>query len=343
MIGLFVILSLILFMTAIVIFGGNKFFAKENLAITYFDGSLGGLNVGAPVTYRGVTIGQVKEIKIHIQAKGQQRQDIVIPVLLSLNAEEALIVEGPDTDYENNFNIFMESMCTEGLRAKLKLKSLVTGKRYIDLAFYKNSVAVYQDKDGKYFEIPSLPSDMQQFSKVMEDIDLGELYQKFMSTLTSLETLTSGLADTLDKEKTQQLLDDLLTATTSLNSILAKIDTGVAPILQKMDGGLEQFTTLTVHADEVVTSLDKQIQPLARDLSATFAHLDTTLQQADALLAQAEQAITPNSPLYYRFTAAMRQLEETARSIEKLSNFIHRNPDTLIFGLQKRGESKGEH
>ena len=338
MIGLFVVLSLILFMTAIVIFGGNKFFARENLAITYFDGSLDGLSVGAPVTYRGVTIGQVKEIKIHIQSYDQQSRDIIIPVLISLHTGQTLIVGGPDRENEEDFYLFMEEIREQGLRAKLKLQSLVTGKRYIDLAFYENSAAVYRDKEGEYFEIPTLPSDMQQFSKMMENINLDELYQKFMRTMDSLEKLTSGLAETLNKEKTQHLIDNLLVATASLNSILSQVDTSVAPILQKVDGGLEQFSTLTSHADGVMTSLEKQIKPLATDMHATFAHIETALQKADALLAQAEKTITPNSPLYYRFTEAMRQLEKTARSIEKLSGFIHRNPDSLIFGLQKTGE-----
>jgi phospholipid/cholesterol/gamma-HCH transport system substrate-binding protein len=340
MIGVFVVLSLILFMTAIVIFGGNKFFSKENLVITYFEGSLNGLNVGAPVTYRGVTIGQVKEIKIHIQSNGPQNKKLIIPVLISLSAGETLIVDDPGTHSKEDVNIFMASMCQQGMRAKLKLQSLVTGKRYVDLAFYENTEAVYRDEEGKYFEIPTLPSEMRQFTRILENIDLIELSQKFVRIVDSLETLTTGLAETLEKEKTQHLMDDLLTATASLNSILSEVDTGVAPILQKLDGGLEQFTSLASHADDVMTSLDKQISPLTADMSATFAHLDTTLQQADALLAQAEKAITPNSPLYYRFTEAMRQLEETAKSIEQLSDFIHRNPDTLIFGLQSTGESK---
>ncbi|WP_083907295.1 MlaD family protein [Desulfocapsa sulfexigens] len=327
MIGIFVILSLVLFMTAIVIFGGNKFFARENLMITYFEGSLDGLSIGADVTYRGVTIGQVKNINIHIRANGEKSQDIIIPVLISLNADSSLIIEDHGENSKGDINTFMEAMCKQGLRAKLRLKSVVTGKRYIDLGFYENSVAVYQDKTGEYFEIPTLPSEMQQFSKVIGDVNFGELYQKFNSTLTSLEKLSSGLAETLDQKKTQQLLDELLVATGSLNSLLSKLDTEVTPILDKIDGGLEQFNALTGHADNVVSSLN--------------THIDSTLEHADALLAQAENTIRPNSPLYHRLTEAMQQLEKTAKSLETLSNFIHRNPDTLIFGLQNPG--KAEH
>ena len=341
MIGLFVIISLALFMTAIVIFGGNKFFARENLVITYFEGSLDGLNVGAEVTYRGVTIGQVKAINIHIRANDKNSKSIIIPVIISLSAGASLIVDGPEAKGQDGINIFMEAMCEQGLRAKLKLKSVVTGKRYIDLAFYENSAAVYRDTAGEYFEIPTLPSEMQQFSKIMGEINLGQLYYKFNSTLNSLEKLTSGLAESFDQKKTQQLLDDLLKTTASLNSILTQLDTEVSPILQKIDGGLEQFTRLTNHTDTMITSLDKQMRPLANDLKTTFSSIGTTLQQADTLLIQVEKTISPTSPLHYRFTQAVQQIEETARSIEKLSDFIHRNPDALIFGLQN--SSKTDH
>ena len=70
MIGVFVVLSLSLFMIAITLFGAALFFEKENLVIAYFDDSLKGLSVGAPVTYRGVSIGQVKEIRIQIKNNG---------------------------------------------------------------------------------------------------------------------------------------------------------------------------------------------------------------------------------------------------------------------------------
>ena len=66
LIGGFVVLSCMLFVAAVVIFGGNIFFKKEDIVIAYFDGSLKGLSIGAPVTYRGISIGQVKDIRIDI-------------------------------------------------------------------------------------------------------------------------------------------------------------------------------------------------------------------------------------------------------------------------------------
>lgn len=335
MIGAFVVLSLVLFMTAIVVFSGNRFFDKDNLFITYFEGSLNGLSVGAPVTYRGVTIGQVKDIKIHIQSNEQQSQDILIPVLISLSAGETLIVDKNTGHRDTEVNVFMESVCDKGLRAKLKLQSLVTGKRYIDLAFYKGSPAIYRDTGEKYLEIPSIPSDIQQFSRMIETINVTELYSTFMRTMDSLEKLTSGLAEVVDRDKSKRLLDELLLASTQLNSLLSQGDTAMPLLLKKMDRGLDQLSDLTRHTDGMITSLDRQLGPLGSDIRGILSLFTGTMLQAKTFIAQAERSIRPNSPLSYQFTKTMGQLEKTGKSLQQLSEYIHRNPDTLIFGRQK--------
>lgn len=337
LIGIFVVLSFVLFAVAVIIFGGNKFFSKENIVIAYFDGSLQGLSVGAPVTYRGVTIGQVKAVKIHIKANADQQHKITIPVLISLIPGKHIIMDDINTHEENEANEFLEAMCKKGLRAKLKLQSLVTGKLYIDLAIYENTTPVYQDQDGIYFEIPTLPSEMHQISRVLETVNFEELYDKAIGTFNSLENLAANLDHTLSSERTQHLLDELFTATTSLNSILSKIDDQISPLMQKMDSSFEHIDELAIHADQTVISFDSKLSPFMDDMTTTLSQLDTTLKQADQLLGEAEKVIKPSSPLYFRLTEAMRQLEETASAIENLSAFLNRNPDALIYGLQKTG------
>lgn len=339
MIGVFVVLSCLLFIIAVIIFGGNKFFKKENIVIAYFEGSLKGLSIGAPVTYRGVSIGQVKNIKIHIQSSEQNQHRVNIPVLIALSGESSINVEDPNNEYKGKPFDFLKAMCEQGLRAKLKLQSLVTGKRYIDLAFYENTTAVFHDQSGKYFEIPTLPSDSYQFSRLVETINFEELYSKILNTLTSLESLTADLAKTLGNEKTQGLVDELFVATASLNSILAKIDNNASPILEKLESSLGQIDDLASNADQVVTSFDSKLSPLIEEMTIIIAHVDTTLQQADQVFHQAGRTLKPTSPLYFRLTEAMLQLEKTLGSIETLSDFLYRNPNALILGVQSTGET----
>lgn len=339
MIGIFVVFSFALFMVAVTLFGGAHFFKKERLVIAYFEDSLKGLSVGAPVTYRGVTIGQVKEIKIQIYNGNTKQQKVIIPIIIALNPKQSLVTNGPNFDNGQDVDDFVEAMCQEGLRAKLKMISIVTGKLYVDLAIYKDTIAVYQDRGGKYLEIPTLPSDMHQILKVMEDMDLTKFYSTVVKTLGSLEQITKSLAQTMKHENTQKLVKDVSTAATNLNTVLARIDDNIAPIFEKVDSGLENINTLTSHADDFLTSLNTEIKPVSTGMTRTLQNLDNTLLEADQFLQEAEHLLRPASPLYHRLSETLDQLKETSGSIKKLSDSISRNPESLLFGKQQTGEN----
>jgi ABC-type transporter Mla subunit MlaD len=68
-IGLFVIGAVLLAVAGVVIFGGGQFFTKKYNYVAYFSGSVKGLNIGAPVLFRGVKIWQVTGISMQFDAK----------------------------------------------------------------------------------------------------------------------------------------------------------------------------------------------------------------------------------------------------------------------------------
>ena len=53
-VGGFVLGALIIVVVAILFFGGPEAFSSKTKALVYFDGSVGGLGPGSPVTFRGV-------------------------------------------------------------------------------------------------------------------------------------------------------------------------------------------------------------------------------------------------------------------------------------------------
>ena len=63
-IGGFVVGAITLIVLGLLVFGGTTWFAERNTFIAYFPGSVKGLRVGAPVDFRGVTIGEVTEVKV---------------------------------------------------------------------------------------------------------------------------------------------------------------------------------------------------------------------------------------------------------------------------------------
>lgn len=342
LIGVFFILSCVLFAVAVVVFGGNRFFDTQNTVVAYFEDSLQGLGIGAPVTYRGITVGQVKSINIHISQGAGTSHKIMIPVLITLVSGDSIVIDSTQNGWKVTPNEFLSSMCKQGLRAKLKMQSIVTGKQYIDLAVYKDNVPVYHDKNGDYFEIPTIPSEMYQVQQVMEKANFANLYKKVTNTLDNIETLTSSLAKSLTQENIDPILSEVSDAASSLNSLVTNLNSKTDPLFEKIDASLTDINNLTHNADHAVGTFDTKLTPIMDNLSASLKELDVTLQSANSVLDLAGDAISPNSTLYFNFTEAMQQLAETAQSIKTLSDFLYRNPNSLILGLQTNGENEHE-
>jgi len=69
LIGAFVVGAVILIVVGLLVFGGGKFIKKTNNFVLFFESSVKGLNVGAPVLIGGVKIGSVKSINIETNTK----------------------------------------------------------------------------------------------------------------------------------------------------------------------------------------------------------------------------------------------------------------------------------
>src|SRR5277367_4436890 len=93
--GAFVILSVCILAAGVFVLGGRKWFQPTFVFETYFDQSVAGLDVGAPVRFRGVPLGHVAAIltsaatyERSVPLK-ERREYIVVRVEVNLSADEA--------------------------------------------------------------------------------------------------------------------------------------------------------------------------------------------------------------------------------------------------------------
>ncbi len=170
LVGGFVVGALALVVIGIITFGSGRLFSKTFEFVLYFDSSVNGLNIGAPVKVRGVEIGTVTNIlltldreKIKKEAaesgvrQAMQRWNPRIPVIIEIDAEK-LTSRGATglalTDPEA-----FDALIEQGLRGQLQTESLVTGLLYIDLDFHPgSSVNVVEASVSGYKEIPTIPT-----------------------------------------------------------------------------------------------------------------------------------------------------------------------------------------
>ena len=157
-IGGFVIGAIILSILALLAFAGGKLFRDTDTLVTYFDGSLRGLRVGANVTFRGVKVGEVVDVSVTTDAS---TLEFSIPVIIEIDKDKFVVVD--DAQKPDDSDGDLQDLIEKGLRAQLNVQSMVTGLLEIEMDFFPDTEAVYRNKWlAEYRELPTVPSTAQQ-------------------------------------------------------------------------------------------------------------------------------------------------------------------------------------
>src|SRR5689334_21039375 len=128
-IGAFVLGALALLVSGIIAFGSGQFFRHTKEFVLYFDGSVNGLRVGAPVKIKGVEIGAVKDIRLQLDQGAELNK---IPVIVEIDLEKltsrgSVRAAAAAVDREALQKVIVD----RGLRGQLEMESLVTGLLYV--------------------------------------------------------------------------------------------------------------------------------------------------------------------------------------------------------------------
>lgn len=178
--------------------------------VMYFNGSVRGLTVGAPVQLRGIPIGKVTDINLELDKK---TTEIHIPVIVELEPDRIIKINNPNHSSDKDM---MAQLINKGLRAQLQTGSLLTGQLLVDLDFHPKSKIVLSDNQSVYPEFPTTASSLDQFTHsaniIMDKVaklPLEDLTAEANKTLQSLQgtskaatgmlVTAQGTLDTADK------------------------------------------------------------------------------------------------------------------------------------------------
>jgi paraquat-inducible protein B len=181
-VGLFVVGGMVLLMIGIVVFGSGLLFKRTNKFVLYFDGSVKGLSIGAPVMFRGVSIGSVKDISLIYDAKAGT---IMLPVIVDI--EQGRIEGAPSFGKSGGSREMIEL----GLRGKLEVQNFLTGQLMISFDFYPDKSAKLRGILNQYPELPTLPISPDIF-ELMNDIPIKEIAKNLEATVKGLDRLVNS-------------------------------------------------------------------------------------------------------------------------------------------------------
>jgi len=124
LIGAFVAGAVGLIVAGVLIISGGKLLITDKTSfVLYFQGSVNGLNIGSPVTFRGVKIGTVTDIQLVV---GDRDADIQIPVIIEIDNTKFISSRTGKPRMGDDDGI--DDLINAGMRAQLQLQSLLTGQ-----------------------------------------------------------------------------------------------------------------------------------------------------------------------------------------------------------------------
>ena len=133
-------------------------FTQKLPFLVYFDGSVRGLDPGAPVEFRGVTVGEVSSVSLDYD---RATEKIRIPVRIDIEPQR--LVPGGFTAAEiaTTEHRGMAELVKRGLRAQLQTGNLLTGELFVDLTFAADAPPAELDTTGPVPIIPSVPATIE--------------------------------------------------------------------------------------------------------------------------------------------------------------------------------------
>jgi ABC-type transporter Mla subunit MlaD len=311
--GLFVVVSITILAALFFVLGGRKLFQPTYTFETYFATSVSGLDIGAPLRYRGVPLGQVSEILTSGATYesavpfAKRRNYIVVRAKVTLSAIESIQIERDATE-----------MVKGGLRAQTELAG-ITGQQYLALDFFapEKYPPLEFDWTPEYTYVPSAPSLAGEIVAKAQELmaTLGEADLK--GTVQNLDKLLVNLNDKVGEVQLAEMSADARNVLKNANTTIARLDRLVA------NAGLEQ-------------SLDnvKAVTASLRTLTSN-GNLDRTITRLDEAVERLNGLMGDNQ---YDARAIVQDLRVTAENLRELSATIKRHPGALVAGPPEKLE-----
>ena len=306
-IGAFVLGAIALAVIAVAIFGSGRYFKTSLVYVTHFEGTVNGLSVGAPVLFRGVQIGSVKDISLEFNPSTLKFD---LPVTLEIYPDMSKRL-GPPPKTKGEL---LPELINKGLKTQLITQSLITGQLAVAVDFYPNEPRKYYRTSTQYPEIPSIPSKVETISKELEKLPLKEIVAKIDSTL-------SGISGIVNSGATQASLKELEKLAKNLSETTKTVHARIDPLVDNVEKTSEQLRVS-------VASLENRLT----EKGGTIDIANKTMAQAEKTLGALRQIAQENSAIGRDVGETVEEMSKSMRSLRVLSDYIERHPESIVRG-----------
>jgi phospholipid/cholesterol/gamma-HCH transport system substrate-binding protein len=333
-IGIFVISAIVIGVLGVVVLGAGAIFQKKNIAETYIDESVQGLDVGSPVKFRGVPVGRVEDISLTSAAYRTRLQYVLVRMSISSNMFQFPL--------NNPRSPELRAALDRGFRIRIAPQGL-TGVAYLEADYLdpERNPSLQIDWQPDYPYIPSARSRITQLSEAVErilrnfsDIDISQLSQSLDKSLVAMSKLAesanldkiggqaSGLLQELRATNRQITL---LVSNPDLKNAISDVSAGAGrarQIIERAEKPVNQFLADMPQATDSLNRLVKRLDAVANDLPQTSAELRQTIQRMNRLIASQQRDIEQT----------MGNLRAISENMKEITESSKKYPSQTLFG-----------
>ena len=314
--GLFVSLVIGLSLVGLIALGATQLDRERIGAVTYFNETVQGLDVGSPLKWRGVPIGAVKSIGV---APDHRMVEVHVDVYSDLITKFGGSVE-------NLRNMTEENPLRERLPpdARVRIVSAgITGLKFIELDLIPDAPTLEVSFPLPPNYIPSAPSVMAGL-----EIGISKTVELLPELLSSINHLVDSIDDVVGNMRDARLAENLGRAIATVDELLQGLKTDeagdrIGSIATEFEATLQEARMTIVAIGDTSRSLTTQME--AADPGATAASLRNA---ADTLTVLGDELGAPGASLGAQFSA----LRETLDRASELLELITRQPDAFLSG-----------
>jgi paraquat-inducible protein B len=346
LIGAFIVGAVALIVIGLLVFSRGRFFSETRQYVLYFDGSVKGLNVGAPVDFQGVRIGSVTRVTVQYLP---QEQEFRTPVYIE--TEPNTIRASGVRVAEDERKEFIQFLIERGLRARLESQSLVTGQLFVQLGFYPDTPIRLVGGDPDVPEMPTIPTTLQRAEAAaqdllekIKDLPLDQLFAHFMEivqgtsrlvnspeVLALLRTSNDTMTDVRrlvqhDDGKAIMVLNEVQKASAGARALM----TDLQQVVRRVDGQIVPLTDGAKQTLDAARAVLKDSQQLIRNTDGGVTRLTNSL--TDTAKAAQVTMTTAQRRLDDNLVIALQEMAAALRSIRVLADYLERNPNALLTG-----------
>lgn len=349
--ALFIVAAISLLLVTVAFIRGTLGESMAEVGVDFpADMSVAGLSNGAKVTFNGVPIGTVLDVKLvadedSMAAGSAGEEDVDAP-----------------TDWEDSnktpraqatlkvFQSYEKLLMRPGVRAELVFQGL-TGSFSIDLTIKKDLIEADERRlaAAPEGEIRSIPA---------ESSDLGEIMRRAPEVVDQVQVFVSRLNGVIDQNEDSfgnMLAAVDLLATEAAPRLVAALDEVdrmmryaqarvLAPngTLDKMEGSLETnldrlTREMTASADQVAGDLSRTLEATQVPMLRTFDDLQVALADMRMLIGEMHGLLAGNREAVKEMLAEVR---DAAESVESTMVELQAHPAGLLRGKPKKDGSE---